>query len=164
MNEKKNLDSSYLIIENLHFSENQNNLNEYIKYDALAKISFIDCIFDNIFSIAVIGSCRFQNCTFNNFNARKSLFSNCQFSNCQFKNCGMRRVEFTNSRFTNCEFVQVDLTASDFMRCKFKKTKFIESNLTAIFVFNVEIWKSDSLIKIENDDDFKQLLVDNNSS
>ena len=76
----------------------------------------------------------------------------------------MRRVEFTNSRFTNCEFVQVDLTASDFMRCKFKKTKFIESNLTTIFVSNVEIWKSDSLIKIENDNDFKQLLIDNNSS
>ena len=163
MNKKKNLDSSYLIIENLHFSKNQNNLGQYIKYDALSKKSFINCTFNNIFA-AVLGSCSFQNCTFNNFNVRKSLFSNCQFKNCQFKNCTMRRVEFTNSHFTNCEFVNVDLTGSDIMRCKFKKTKFIESNLTAIFLFNVQIWKCDNLIKIENGNDFKQLLVDNNSS
>lgn len=130
----------------------------------MAKISFINCRFKNIFKVRDSESCNFENWKFSNFNARKSLFSNCQFKNCQITNCIMTRLQFSNSSFTNCEFVKVNLAASDFMKCKFKKTNFIESNLNTILVYNVKIWKSDNLIKVENSDDFKKLLINNNSN
>jgi len=160
MTKKTNFNDSYLIIKNRHFSETQNNLNQYIQYSALARISFINCTFNNIFNVEVIGSCNFQNCQFENFNTRKSLFVNCQLSNCQFLNCNMPRVEFVNTSFTDCKFVQVNLLESDFRRCKFEKTKFIKSNLTLLSVDDIQICKFDNLIQVENIDDFKKLLED----
>ena len=73
----------------------------------------------------------------------------------------MTRLHVGDSSFTNCEFVKVNLAASDFFKCQFKKTNFAESNLSKLLLDNVQIWKSDDLIKVENNDDFKKLLTDN---
>jgi len=162
MSKNKNREDSPLIIKNSYFSENENNLKQYIKYASLGRICFINCSFENMFSPGVIGSCSFENCKFINFNATKCLFSNCKFKNCQIINCQMRRLQLTKSSFTNCEFVKVDLAASDFFRCKFEETNFIEGDLSKIFASNVQIWKSNNLIEVENNQDFKELLIDTN--
>jgi uncharacterized protein YjbI with pentapeptide repeats len=39
----------------------------------------------------IFGSCSFQNCTFNNFNASKAKFSSCHFEDCKITNSDMRR-------------------------------------------------------------------------
>ena len=77
MSKNRNREDSPLIIKNSYFSENENNLKQYIKYASLSRICFINCSFENMFSPGVIGSCSFENCKFINFNATKCLFSNC---------------------------------------------------------------------------------------
>ena len=56
----------------------KNSLAQYIEWDALARISFVNCNFENG---KIFGSCTFQNCT----TARKAKFSSWDFDSCKFK-------------------------------------------------------------------------------
>ena len=74
MNTNKSDNESRLLIQN-HYFLTENSLIPYIECDALAKISFVNCNFEKIHLLGkVFGSCSFQNCTFNHFNARKVNF------------------------------------------------------------------------------------------
>ena len=74
MNTNKSDNESRLLIQNQYFL-NENSLTQYIEWDALARISFVNCNFEKVHLLGkVFGSCSFQNCTFNHFNARKVNF------------------------------------------------------------------------------------------
>jgi uncharacterized protein YjbI with pentapeptide repeats len=141
--DKNKLDhESRLIIQNQHFS-NENSLAQYVEWDALARISFVNCNFEKVHLLGkVFGSCSFQNCTFNHFNARKAKFSSCHFEGCKITNSDMTRAEFYDTHFKNCQFLGVDLAASDFDSCKLETTRFFKSNLDFILVEDVQVWKS----------------------
>lgn len=155
--DKNKLDhESRLMIQNQHFS-NENNLAQYVEWDALARISFVNCNFEKVHLLGkVFGSCSFQNCTFNHFNARKAKFSSCHFEDCKITNSDMTRSEFYDSSFKNCNFLSVDLAASNFDSCKFKGTRFFKSNLNLILVKDVKVWKSKEWVEIEDFSSFEE--------
>ncbi len=120
MNTNKSDNESRLLIQNQYFL-NENSLAQYIEWDALVRISFVNCNFEKAHLLGkVFGSCSFQNCTFNHFNARKAKFSSCHFEDCKITNSNMTRPEFYATHFKNCEFLGIVLSASDFDRCKFE--------------------------------------------
>ena len=92
MNTNKSDNESHLLIQNQHFL-NESSLIQYIEWDALARISFVNCNFEKVHLLGkVFGSCSFQNCTFNHFNARKAKFSSCHFEDCKITNSDMTRA------------------------------------------------------------------------
>ena len=154
MNNNKLNNESRLIIQNQDFS-NESSLTQYIKYEALARISFINCNFKEIDLMGkVFGKCNFIGCTFNHLNSRKGIISGCHFRDCTITNSDMTRVNFDKSTFINCEFINVDLAASDFCECKLKKTKFLKSNLNFIGLEDVKVWKSKEKEWVEIDNFF----------
>jgi len=145
------------LIQNQYFSEENNNLAQYVICNALPGISFINCTFESLdFSGEVFGSCSFQNCIFNDINARKCLFSGCCLKDCKIINSDMTRTEFDNTRFINCELLGVDLQASDFDECELKETTFKNSRLGLIGVFSVKFSNSKQSIQIEDSLPFKK--------
>lgn len=108
------------MIQNQHFS-NESSLAEYIEWDALARISFVNCKFNNL----SLRKCQFSNCNFKNF------------KNCQIVKSDLSRAQFNDSSFGNCEFLK-----SDFDSCKLKRTTFFKSNLALILVEDVKVWES----------------------
>jgi uncharacterized protein YjbI with pentapeptide repeats len=162
MNKNKSDHESRLMIQNQHFS-NENSLAQYIEWDALARISFVNCNFEKVHLLGkVFGSCSFQNCTFNHFNARKAKFSSCHFEDCKITNSDMTRAEFYDTHFKNCEFLGVDLAASDFDSCKFKGTRFFKSNLDLIIARSVKVSNSKQSIEIEKSSNLEKILKDMN--
>jgi len=158
MNKNKSDDESRLMIQNQHFS-NENSLAQYVEWDALARISFVNCNFEKVHLVGkVFGSCSFQNCRFNHFNVRKAKFSTCCLEECKITHSNMTRVEFYDTQFKNCEFLSVDLAASNFDSCKFKGTKFFKSNLDFILVKDVKVWKSKEWVEIEDFSSFEKHL------
>ena len=150
MNTNKSDHESRLLIQNQYFL-NENSLAQYIEWDALARISFVNCKFEKVsLGGKVFGSCSFQNCTFNHFYARKARFSNCHLEDCKITNSDMTRAEFYDTHLKNCEFLGVDLAASDFDSCKFEGTRFFKSNLDFIIGDDVKIWKSKKWIEIKH--------------
>ena len=150
MNTNKSDNESRLLIQNQYFL-NETGLAQYIEWDALARVSLVNCNFEKIHLLGkVFGSCSFQNCTFNHFNARKAKFSSCHFEDCKIINSDMTRAEFYDTHFKNCEFLGVDLAASNFDRCKLKSTKFLKSNLNLILVEDVKVWKSKEWVEIKD--------------
>src|SRR6056300_1229852 len=163
MNTNKSNSESRLLIQNQYFL-NENSLIQYIEWDALARISFVDCNFEKVHLLGkVFGSCSFQNCTFNYLKARKGKFSSCHFEDCKITNSDMTRAEFYNTHFKNCEFLGVDLAASDFDSCKLETTRFFKSNLNLILVENVQIWESKKWVEIEDSSSFQKYLGEENS-
>jgi len=161
MNTNKSDNESRRLIQNQHFLYN-NNLIQYIEWDALARIAFINCNFEKVDLLGnVFGTCSFQNCTFNYFNARKGIFSGCHLEDCKITNSDMTRAEFYDTHFKNCEFLGVDLAASDFDSCKLETTRFFKSNLNLIGVTNVKVWKSEEWVEIENLSSFQEHLDEN---
>ena len=162
MNTNKSDNEPHLLIQNKYFP-NGNSLAQFIEWDALARIYFVNCNFEKAHLLGkIFGSCSFQNCTFNHFNARKAKFSSCDFEDCKITNSNMIRAEFYDTHFKNCEFLGVDLTASDFDRCKFEGTRFVKSNLDLILIEDVKVWKSNEWIKIKDESDFEKILKDMN--
>lgn len=154
-NSRKSEHEPRLTIQKQHFS-NESSLAQYIEWDALARISFVNCNFEKVPLLGkVFGSCSFQNCTFKYLNARKAKFSSCQFEDCQITNCNMTRTEFYDTSFTNCNFLKVDLRASDFDSCKLKITTFSQSNLDLILVEDVKVWKSKEWVEIKDFSNFE---------
>ena len=158
MNTNKSDNESRLLIQNQYFL-NENSLAQYIEWDALARVSFVNCNFEKVHLLGkVFGSCSFQNCTFNHFNARKAKFSSCHFEDCKITNSDMTRAEFYDTHFKNCEFLGVDLAASDFDRCKLESTRFFKSNLNLILVEDVKVWKSKEWVEIKDFSSFEKHL------
>ena len=156
MNINKLYDDSHLLIQNQHFLNESSLVEYYSACEALARISFVNCHFENTDAMGkVFGSCNFQNCTFNQFEARKAKFSSCNFEDCKIANSNMTRAEFYDTHFKNCEFLGVDLAASDFDSCKLETTRFLKSNLNLILVENVKVWGSKEWVEIEDFSSFQ---------
>jgi uncharacterized protein YjbI with pentapeptide repeats len=142
----------------------ENSLRQCIAWAALARISFVNCNFENVsLNVTVFGSSIFENCTFNQFEARKCKFSNCHFEGCKITNSGMTRAEFYDTHFKNCQFLGVNLQASDFDSCTLETTRFFRSNLGFIGVENVKVWKSKEWVEIEDFSSFQKHLDELNS-
>ena len=151
MNTNKSDNESRLLIQNQHFLNESSLAEYYIVCEALARISFVNCNFEDVDMIGkVFGSCHFQNCTFNQFDARKAKFSSCNFEGCKITNSDMTRAEFYDTHFKNCEFLGVDLAASDFDNCKLETTRFFKSNLDFILVEDVKVWKSKGWVEVND--------------
>ena len=130
---------------------NETALNEYVKWNALSLINFVDCRFEKIdFLGRSINVCKFKNSEFNYFSFRKCQFAKCTFENCRIVKSDLTRVEFRNCNFINCEFLQSDLAASDFWNCEFSETTFKHSNLNFIIVQDVKVWKSKKWIEVND--------------
>jgi len=103
-----------LIISNQTFS-NEIDLDQYVEWDALSLIDFVDCRFKGIdFLGKIINFCNFKNSEFNDLSFRKCQFGKSIFENCQITNIDLTRAEFGNCKFLNCRFINCDLSASDF--------------------------------------------------
>lgn len=137
------------IVKNCHFI-NKTSLAKYLlPVEALAKIVFVDCIFDNVDLFAYVFTlCSFKNCRINNLITRKGEFHSCHFENCKITNSNMTRVDFNDINFTNCYFLNVDFGASIFRNCKFKTTHFSKSNLNYISTKNAKLWKSNQWVDL----------------
>ena len=130
---------------------NKTALNQYVKWNALSLINFVDCRFEEIdFLGRAINVCKFKNSEFNDFSFRKCQFAKCTFENCRIVKSDLTRVEFRNCNFINCEFLQSDLAASDFWNCEFSETTFKHSNLNFIIVQDVKVWKSKEWIEVND--------------
>ncbi len=151
MNTNKSDNESRLLIQNQHFLNESSLAEYYIACEALARISFVNCNFEDVNMIGKgFGSCHFQNCTFNQFDTRKAKFSSCNFEGCKITNSDMTRAEFYDTHFKNCEFLGVDLAASDFDNCKLETTRFFKSNLDFILVEDVKVWKSKGWVEVND--------------
>ena len=149
-------------IRNQTFSK-EIDLDPYIKFNALGRIIFLDCRFEELDLLGkVFGSCGFQNCQFQKLNFRKCQFSNCRFQNCQIINSNLTRAEFHDCSFRNCEFLQSDLTASEFWNCELRETTFQKSHLDLIGVQDLKCWKSNELTEIPESSNFANILKDMN--
>ena len=83
-----------LKIRNQTFT-NEIDLDQYIEWNALARIIFVNCRFEELDLLGkVFGSCDFKDCKFNHLSFRKCQFSNCKFENCQIVNSDLTRAEF----------------------------------------------------------------------
>ena len=141
---------------------NETALNQYVKWNALSLINFVDCRFEEIdFLGRSINLCKFKNSEFNYFSFRKCQFAKCTFENCRIVKSDLTRVEFRNCNFINCEFLQSDLAASEFSETTFK-----HSNLNFIIVQNVKVWKSKEWVEIKDFSNFENHFdqSDNESS
>jgi len=157
-NSRKSEHEPRLTIQNQHFS-NESNLAHYIEWDALARISFVNCNFEKVHLLRkVFGFCSFQNYELKYFNTRKAKSSSCQFEDCQITNCDMTGTEFYDTSFTNSNFFKIDLRASDFDSCKLKITTFSQSNLDLILVEDVKVWKSKKWVEIKDFSNFENYL------
>lgn len=142
---------------------NETALNQYVKWNALSLINFVDCRFEEIdFLGRSINVCKFKNSEFNYFSFRKCQFAKCTFENCRIVKSDLTRVEFRNCNFINCEFLQSDLAASDFWNCEFSETTFKHSNLDRIVARDIKCWKLNQLIKIKKSSSFVNILKDIN--
>ena len=142
---------------------NEIDLDQYIEWNALAGIIFVNCRFEELDLLGkVFGSCDFKDCKFNHLSFRKCQFSNCKFENCQIVNSDLTRAEFDDSSFRNCEFLKSDLAASDFRRCELIETTFKKSNLDRIVARDIKCWKLNQLIKIKKSSSFANILKDIN--
>jgi len=139
-----------LKIRNQTFT-NEIDLDQYIEWNALARIIFGNCIFEELDLLGkVFGSCDFKDSKFNHLSFRKCQFSNCRFQNCQIINSDLTRAEFHDCSFRNCEFLRSDLAASDFWNCEFSETTFKHSNLNFILVQDVKVWKSKEWVEVND--------------
>ena len=135
------------------------DLDHYVAYNALARIIFVDCHFEELDLLGkVFGSCDFKNCTFNNVSFRKCQFSSSRFESCQIRNSDFTRAEFFDGSFKNCNFREVDFAASDFWKFEFIETKFENSRLDLISAQDIKCWKSNELIEIKMSSNFKEIL------
>ena len=135
---------------------NETALNQYVKWNALSLINFVDCRFEKIdFLGRSINVCKFKNSEFNSFSFRKCQFAKCTFENCRIVKSDLTRAEFHDCNFRNCEFLQSDLAASDFWNCEFRETIFKNSNLDFIIVEDVKVWKSNEWIQIKDFSNFE---------
>jgi len=137
---------------------NETALNQYVKWNALSLINFVECRFEEIdFLGKAINFCKFKNSEFNDFSFRKCHFAKCTFENCRIVKLDLTRAEFRNCNFRNCEFLQ-----SDFWECQFVETTFKHSNLNFIIVQDVKFWKSNKWIEIKDESNFEKILKDMN--
>lgn len=119
----------------MHF-ENQEQFDNYTQFKNV-RYHFYNCTFDDIhFSenvvIGQLERCRFNRCTFENFDAEDICFNNsvltqCRIINCNLKSCnfesiGLYQSQISKSNFTNANFAAADI----------KQTRFDENNLSAI--------------------------------
>lgn len=128
------------------------DLYHYLDYNALARIIFVDCHFEELDLLGkVFGSCNFKNCTFNNVSFRKCQFLSFRFESCQIRNSDFTRAEFFDVSFKNFNFQEVDFAASDFWRFEFIQTKFENSRLDLISARDIKCWKSNEPIEISSE-------------
>ena len=119
----------------MHFS-NQKEFEDFTRFND-TRYHFYNCTFDDIhFSenvvIGQLERCRFNRCTFENFDAEDICFNNsvltqCRIINCNLKSCnfesiGLYQSQISKSNFTNANFAAADI----------KQTRFDENNLSAI--------------------------------
>lgn len=119
----------------MHF-ENQEQFDNYTQFKDV-RYYFYNCTFDDIhFSdnvvIGQLEKCRFNRCTFENFDAESINFNdsvltdcniiNSNFKNCNFENVGLYQSQISKSDFTNANFATANI----------KRTRFDENNLSAV--------------------------------
>jgi uncharacterized protein YjbI with pentapeptide repeats len=144
-----------LKISNQRFST-ETALSQYVEWDALSLINFVDCRFEGIdFLGRIINFCNFKNSEFNDLSFRKCQFAKSILENCRIVNMDLTRAEFRACKFRNC-----DLSSSDFWECEFVETTFKNSNVDLIGVESVKFWKSNHCTEIERSSNFEKIIRD----
>lgn len=119
----------------MHFS-NQEEFEHFTRFND-TRYHFYNCTFDDIhFSdnvvIGQLEKCRFNRCTFENFDAESINFNNsvltdCNIINSNFKNCNFESVGLYQSQISKSDF-----TNANFATANIKRTRFDENNLSAV--------------------------------
>lgn len=119
----------------MHFS-NQKEFEHFTRFND-TRYHFYNCTFDDIhFSdnvvIGQLEKCRFNRCTFENFDAESINFNNsvltdCNIINSNFKNCNFESVGLYQSQISKSDF-----TNANFATANIKRTRFDENNLSAV--------------------------------
>ena len=129
-------------------------MDQYIKWNTLAGIIFVNCHFDELDLLGKV----FRSCDFNHVSFQKCQFSHWKFEHCQIMNSDLTRAEFDDSSFRNSQFLKSDLAASDFRRCELIETTFKNSNLDRIVARDLKWCKSNEPIEIKMSSNFKEIL------
>lgn len=119
----------------IHF-ETQEQFDNSTKYKD-TRYHFYNCTFDDIhFSDnVVIGQfekCRFNRCTFEDFDAESINFNDSVLTNCSIANSNFKNCNFENAGFYQSQISKSDLTNANFATANMKRTRFDENNLSAV--------------------------------
>ncbi len=119
----------------IHF-ETQEQFDNSTKYKD-TRYHFYNCTFDDIhFSDnVVIGQfekCRFNRCTFEDFDAESINFNDSVLTNCSIANSNFKNCNFENAGLYQSQISKSDLTNANFATANMKRTRFDENNLSAV--------------------------------
>ncbi len=119
----------------IHF-ETQEQFDNSTKYKD-TRYHFYNCTFDDIhFSDnVVIGQfekCRFNRCTFENFDAESIKFNGSVLTDCSIINSNFKSCNFENVGLYQSQISKSDLTNANFATANMKRTRFDENNLSAV--------------------------------
>ena len=119
----------------IHF-ETQEQFDNSTKYKD-ARYHFYNCTFDDIhfYDNVVIGQlerCRFNRCTFENFDAESIKFNGSVLTDCSIINSNFKSCNFENVGLYQSQISKSDLTNANFATANMKRTRFDENNLSAV--------------------------------
>lgn len=119
----------------IHF-ETQEQFDNSTKYKD-ARYHFYNCTFDDIhFSdnvvIGQLERCRFNRCTFENFDAESIKFNGSVLTDCSIINSNFKSCNFENVGLYQSQISKSDLTNANFATANMKRTRFDENNLSAV--------------------------------
>lgn len=116
--------------------ENQEQFDNYTQLKD-ARYHFYNCTFDDIhFSdnvvIGQLERCRFNRCTFENFDAESIKFNGSVLTDCSIINSNFKSCNFENVGLYQSQISKSDLTNANFATANMKRTRFDENNLSAV--------------------------------
>lgn len=123
-------------IENHHFTTDT-QLNEIIDVKDNQRYDFYNCTFDNIelpndVMIGEFEQCRFNNCTFYNFNGTEINFSGSVLSDCDITRCNFKDGDFTKAQLHHTSVSNSDFTNANFAAAKIGNTRFDRNDLSGV--------------------------------
>lgn len=131
--EKEMMTQDY--IPGIHF-ETQEQFDNFTKFKD-TRYHFYNCTFDDIhfFDNVVIGQlekCRFNRCTFENFDAESINFNDSVLTDCNIINSNFKNCNFENVGLYQSQIIKSDFTNANFAAANIKRTRFDENNLSAV--------------------------------
>lgn len=123
-------------IENHHFTTDT-QLNEIIDVKDNQRYDFYNCTFDNIelpndVMFGEFEQCRFNNCTFYNFNGTEINFSGSVLSDCDITRCNFKDGDFTKAQLHHTSVSNSDFTNANFAAAKIGNTRFDRNDLSGV--------------------------------
>ncbi len=136
INEEKIMEDKIYAPETIIFIEDQKVFDD-LTTNPDVRYHFYNCTFDDIhFSdnvvIGQLERCRFNRCTFENFDAESIKFNGSVLTDCSIINSNFKSCNFENVGLYQSQISKSDLTNANFATANMKRTRFDENNLSAV--------------------------------